>query len=75
MMESYNLIAWLLNVHTLEVKLTLLRSEVIGAEGNLLGQKFSQILNSYFVIVRVRGTFSHITKSERSLAAYGEMRK
>jgi hypothetical protein len=69
------LISWLLNVHTLEVNLILLRSEVIGAEGNLLVQKFSQILNSYFVIVRVRATFSHISRSESSLAACGEVRK
>jgi hypothetical protein len=75
MMESYNLTALLLNVHTLEVNLMLLRSEVIGAKGNLLVQNFSHILNSNFVIVRVRATFSHISKSERSLAASGEMRK
>jgi hypothetical protein len=36
MMGSYDLNAWIHNVLALELNLIFLRSEVIGAEGNLL---------------------------------------
>jgi hypothetical protein len=35
MMGRYDLNAWIHNVHALELNLIFLRSEVIGAEGNL----------------------------------------
>jgi hypothetical protein len=56
-------------LHSEEVNLVFLRSEVIRAEGNLLFCNFSQFL-VIVVLVRVRTTFSQITLSEWQLEAY-----
>jgi hypothetical protein len=44
MMEKYDLLARVLNGHTLEINVILLRSEGIGGEGKLFLGNFSQVL-------------------------------
>jgi hypothetical protein len=57
-------------MHALELNLIFLRSEVIGAEGNLLVWNFSQILVIVVLVVSGRPTFSQITTYELLLKVY-----
>jgi hypothetical protein len=59
-------------VLALELNLIFLRSEVIGAEGNLLVWNFSQLLFIVVLVVSRRATSYLITTSEWLLKAYFE---